>query len=300
MADRVATRRTRVRQAWALATLAAILAITAAWWALALWPVGPRAADWLLRTRLACFGSTPSGLPDAGGWLLLVGQPVGMLGVLLAVWGEPLAGGVRAMRARGPGRVVLAATGAALAIGVAAAGWRVAAARADARPVSVAAASPDAVPRLDRPAPALALVDQHGTPVGLERFRGRPVFVTFAYAHCETVCPVVVHDVLAARRGATGSAPAVVIVTLDPWRDVPARLPAIARQWDLRDDEFVVSGDVARVTATLDAWRVGWRRDLATGDVDHPALVYLVGPDGRVAFAAGTGPATLAALLARL
>jgi len=300
VADRVASGHARVRQAWALATLAAILVITAAWWALALWPAGPTAAEWLLRTRLACFGSTPSGLPDAGGWLLLVGQPVGMLGVLLAVWGEPLAAGVGALRARWVGRVALTATGAALAIGIAAAGWRVAAAQAGAGSVTVEGAPPASVPRLDRPAPPLALLDQHGNTVGLERFRGRPVFVTFAYAHCETVCPIIVHDVLAVRRAATGSAAAVVIVTLDPWRDVPARLPAIARQWDLRDDELVVSGDVARVTATLDAWRVGWRRNPATGDVDHPALVYLVAPDGRIAFAATTGQAALAVLLARL
>ena len=49
-----------------------------------------------------------------------------------------------------------------------------------------------------------------------KRFRGRPVLVTFAYAHCDTICPLVVGDVLAAQRQLTDRSPAVVVVTLDP------------------------------------------------------------------------------------
>jgi hypothetical protein len=63
----------------AVSALVAIVAVTAAWWALALWPVGGSAPDWLLRTREVCFGATADTLPDAGGWILLVGQPAGML-----------------------------------------------------------------------------------------------------------------------------------------------------------------------------------------------------------------------------
>ena len=44
------------RPGLALLTLVAIIAITAAWWALALWPVGASAPEWLARTRSACFG----------------------------------------------------------------------------------------------------------------------------------------------------------------------------------------------------------------------------------------------------
>src|SRR5688500_19433216 len=72
------------RPGLALTALAAILVITAAWWALALWPAAAE-PEWLARTRAACFGSERGGLPDAGGWVLLVGEPIGMLVAPLAI-----------------------------------------------------------------------------------------------------------------------------------------------------------------------------------------------------------------------
>jgi len=77
------------RGALALGALATILAITAAWWALALWPLAGAPA-WLARTREVCFGAAPGGLPDAGGWILLIGEPVGLVTVLAVVWGGAL------------------------------------------------------------------------------------------------------------------------------------------------------------------------------------------------------------------
>ena len=62
-----------------------VLVITAAWWALALWPTGAAEPESLLRTRAACFGSTARGLPDARDWVLLIGEPLGMPGVLVVV-----------------------------------------------------------------------------------------------------------------------------------------------------------------------------------------------------------------------
>jgi hypothetical protein len=39
-------------------------------------------------TRAVCFGAARDELPNAGGWVLLVGQPLGMLGILLTAWGR--------------------------------------------------------------------------------------------------------------------------------------------------------------------------------------------------------------------
>lgn len=290
---------TRSRGATALVALAVILAITASWWALALWPLPGSAPDWLVRTRAVCFGSTRGGLPDAGGWLLLVGQPLGMVGVLVVVWGGAVADGLRALARSLAGRASLVGVIVLLALGIGAAAARVAGATAR----STAAASPTnvtAIPRLNRPAPALALVDQHGAAVTLERFRGRPLLVTFAFAHCETVCPLVVRDVLEARRRPAGQAPAVLIVTLDPWRDTPSRLPSIAARWRLDGDAFVASGAVADVEATLDRWNIARTRDPRTGDVVHPAVVYLIDRGGRIAYAVNGDAAAIAEFVRRL
>lgn len=272
-----------------LAALALIGVITAGWWALALWPVANE-PGWLATTRAACFGTRDNGLPSAGGWVLLVGEPIGMLGVLMAVWGRSVREGLRRALGGWVGRSLVATAGLLMVAGVAAATMRVRNATV-AEPF--AANEFGSVAPVDRPAPALALIDQTGAEVRLTEFVGRPVLVTFAFAHCTTVCPAQVQGVLHARRQAArgeSNGPASLIVTVDPWRDTPSRLPAIAEGWKLQQDEHVLSGSIEAVQATLAAWRIRIQRDTLTGDVGHPATVYLIGRDGRIrGLGLGTG-----------
>jgi len=277
----------RTRGGVAVAALGLILAITGAWWTLALWPTAVTVPEWVLRTRAACFGTTASGLPDAGGWILLIGEPIGMIGVLVAVWGDALRDDLRRMRVSFAGQVTLAVVFVLAAYSVNAAVHRVRTARgiADASlftPQPVAQSFNDA--RYLEPAPPLALVDQHGAPFSLDAFRGRRVMVTFAYAHCETVCPTIVRDLQTARRDAKAQDAALVVVTLDPWRDVPSRLGAIAEQWRLGADDRVLSGPVDDVLRVLDAWRVAHSRDEKTGEVSHGSAVMLLDRQGRVSY----------------
>lgn len=298
----------RREETQALAGLTALFVITAAWWTLALWPVAGGAPEWLARTRAVCFGVAEGGLPDTGGWIGLVGGPLGMLAILAAGWSRGIRGLLRrARRSRG----TAAAVG-ALALGVllllTGAGWRVGAARA-ATPAGAATAfaaegaAPATYPRLDRPAPPLTLRAHTGATLDLRDLAGRPVMVTFAYAHCATVCPLLVRGALRARESLAGTdaAPAVVVVTLDPWRDTPSRLPAMARDWGFPGDgAWLLGGEVEEVEAALDAWEVPRSRDATTGEVTHPALTYILDRDGRIAFATTGGTETLNALLRRL
>jgi protein SCO1/2 len=266
------------RELAAVGALAAIVAITAAWWALALWPLPDSTPDWLQRTRLVCFGSTRDTLPAPAGWSLLIGEPLAMLAALAIIAGPALRDGLRALARTLPGRTVLSAGTLAVLAGLAAAGARVASA-SQAEPFDITAAE---AARLDRAAPLLALTDQHGDTVTLDRFRGRAVVVAFAYAHCATVCPVVVHEMADVQQRLGAGAPALLVLTLDPWRDTPARLPAMARTWGVGEGAHVLSGGVDEVNRTLDAWEVPRTRDTLTGEVTHPAFVYIVGPDGRL------------------
>jgi protein SCO1/2 len=281
------------RSALALTALSVILAVTAAWWALALWPAAG-APDWVERTRAVCFGAAPGGLPNAGGWILLIGEPLGMLAVLMIVWGDDVRAGLRALGASPFGRGALGIAVALLLLGAGAAMTRVRAASA-----SVVFAPSDAAAsrRLDRPAPPLALLAQSGDTVRLEQLRGRPVLVAFAYAHCATVCPVIVRDAIAALEHAAEVRPALLVVTLDPWRDTPSRLPAIAASWELPDDAHVLSGGVEAVERTLDAWGIARDRDERTGEIVHPTSVFIVDARGRLAFVASGDARALAALL---
>jgi protein SCO1/2 len=292
------TRLTR-REAVPLAALAAILLISAAWWALALWPLPADSPEWLQRTRLICFGSARDTLPTAAGWTLLIGEPVAMLTALATIWRDDLVDGLRGLWLSRPGRRVVVSAAAAVTLGLAAASGRVWAGTRGAR-FDPAVGSPDDVPRLDLPAPPLDLVDQHGARLTVEAFHGRPLIVAFAYAHCTTICPLLVHDALEAQRRLAGLHAAVIIVTLDPWRDTPDRLPTMAEAWHLGPDAYVASGDTTAVQKTLDAWKVPRSRDMQTGDVTHPALIYLLDGAGRIRYAVPGNPDLIEALAARL
>ena len=64
--------------------------------------------------------------------------------------------------------------------------------------------------------------------------------------------------------------------------------------------DFVVSGSVDDVTAALDAWQIPRERDEATGDVTHPAIVYLIDQEGTLAFASTGGVRQMVSLAQRL
>jgi cytochrome oxidase Cu insertion factor (SCO1/SenC/PrrC family) len=286
------------RGAVALTALALIAVITAAWWALALWPTAADGPAWVERTRAVCFGVTNSGLPSIAGWIVLIGEPLGMLGFLLFVWGEAVSDGLRALRRSLPGRAALALTLLLVVLGLAATGVRVANANEAGQLFLTGGGEAAAPERLDRPAPPLALVDQYGDTVRLQDFRGRRVLVVPAYGHCETVCPLIVHDAKKVLEGDPGAT--LLIVTLDPWRDTPSRLPYLAQSWQLPPGAHILSGAVETVERTLDAWGIARSRDERTGEILHPVSIYLIDRLGRLAYIAPSDPGRLAALLAGL
>lgn len=267
----------------AVVALSVILVTTAAWWALALWPLNADAPEWIARTREVCFGATRTGLPHAGGWILLIGEPIGMLAVLHVVWGDDLRAGLARMHAFLPWRIVSATVLLVCASGVVATIRRVTATAGGglAETFEVATALP---PRSAAPAPPLALTDQSGGRTRLEDYRGRWVMVTFAFGHCEDICPVIVQHARQARTDEGAADVPLLVVTLDPWRDTPDRLGSIATAWMLAGEDRALGGSVEEVTAALDAWSIARVRDPDTGMIAHGSTIVLVDPEGRAAW----------------
>ena len=264
------------------------LAVTAGWWVLAFAPL-PVPAEWLDQARAICFGSSPSGLPDNYGWVLLVLGPLSMLGFLLAVWGGELRAALRFAARRSWGVALIVWISAGLLVGGLLVARRVDAARRAAAayaPLAEEERLPDAYPRTFDPAPALGLVDQSGAAVSLEALAGKTVLVSFAFAHCVTVCPMLIGTLHAATEGLPPAEMAVVVITLDPWRDTPGNLAAIAASWKLErmPSARVLSGGVDEVNAVLAAWGAGGNRDETTGEISHPGLIYVVDSQSRIAF----------------
>lgn len=294
MEDRIAARDSE-RPGAALIALAAIMTITAAWWALAFWPTGGAEPEWLARTRAACFGAALGGLPDAGGLVLLIGEPAGMVGVLFAVWGRSLRRQLAWIGSSRPWRI--AAITVAAPVLLAGASMAIRVAGATGVWVTAPAAPPGSAVRVNRDPPDVTLVDQFGRRTSLADFHGRTVLVTFAFGHCSTVCPAVVNQLRVARRSANRPGAVIVVITLDPWRDTPDRLTTIANRWGLASPDRVLSATVPEVESALDAFGVGRRRDGVTGDIAHSATVLLLNEHGRIAWRVEGGWMAVAELL---
>lgn len=283
------------RPGLALIALVVIVVVTAAWWALAFFPPGAVEPDWLARTRAACFGSSHGGLPDAGGWILLVGEPAGMIAALYAGWRTALKRDLAVVRTQRASCAAAAIVAVLMIAGLAATGVRVAKMIEAGR--DMVTLPPGTPVRVDAPLPLIVLVDQRGERHTLQELGDGRALLTFAFAHCASVCPATVGNLHAARRTALRADIPIVVVTLDPWRDTPDRLPTIAKEWMLASNDRVVSGDVEDVERVLDALGIGRRRDEATGDVEHGTTVMMI-EHGRIAWRVEGGVGSITGLLA--
>lgn len=268
---------------WAVATLF--------WWAFAFAPLPSAPPAWLTAARHACFGSAGEGLPAPHGWMLLVLGPASFLLGIAVLWGRELPASLaRGMRGRAGTWVAVVLAVAATVEGV----WvlrKVEAARAVAdwaQPIRDDGPLPAEYPRQAAPAPDFSLVDQRGVTLSISELKGRPVVLTFVFGHCQTLCPVVVDTLKLVSRA---SAPVVLLVTLDPWRDTPSALPGIADRWELPVGFHVLSSRrVADVLRVADRYGVTFRRDERTGDIVHPGLVFVIDADGRLAYTFSNPP----------
>jgi protein SCO1 len=85
-----------------------------------------------------------------------------------------------------------------------------------------------------RQAPEFSLEGTDGHELRMSRYRGKVVLLAFGYSSCTAVCPVTLATLAAAHRelGPLASDVQVLYVTVDPEKDVPARLQAFLRKFD--------------------------------------------------------------------
>jgi protein SCO1/2 len=218
--------------------------------------------------------------------MLLVLGPASFLLGIVALWSRELPSSLARLGRRPAGQGVVAVLALAVALEGAWVLRKVEAGRAVetwAQTVHDDSALPADYPRQSAPAPDFTLLDQHGRTLSLGHLRGRPVALTFVFAHCQTLCPLVVETLKQASEGADSTV--VLLITLDPWRDTPRTLPALASRWQLPGDFHVLSShrvdDVVRVSQR---YGVPFTRDERTGDIAHPGLVFLIDADGRLGY----------------
>ena len=151
------------------------------------------------------------------------------------------------------------------------------------------------------------LVGHDGKPVTDQAFRGKFMLVFFGFTHCPDICPAELQAMSAAldELGPKANDIIPIFITLDPERDTPQAVTDYVRNFGQR---FVgLSGSSEQVVAAAKAYRVTYSKFQEKGakpddyTIDHSALVYLMGKDGKFLtyFERGTPAAIMAATLKR-
>lgn len=156
-----------------------------------------------------------------------------------------------------------------------------------------------------RRAPALRLADIDGRLVDIGDMRGAPVLVTFVYAACPDVCPLIMSSLRQVSRdgGEAGRRMRVIAVSVDPEGDTPAVVRRFLRAQ--RVDGFVdyVVGTREELEPVWEAWQVA--QDVPKDDpalIEHTSLIYGVNAAGELvtAYPVGFDPAAVSRDLALL
>jgi len=131
----------------------------------------------------------------------------------------------------------------------------------------------------------LPLTDQHGRTMDWRQHRGQPQVVAMFYTSCKYVCPLIVdsgkaveHALAPAEQAKLG----ILLISMDPKRDTPPALMAVAKQRRLDPAHWSLASpradDVRSVAGVL-----GVRyRQLADGEFNHTTALLLLDRDGRI------------------
>ena len=130
------------------------------------------------------------------------------------------------------------------------------------------------------------LVDSNGKQVDANRFRGKVVLLYFGYTHCPDVCPTTLAKLAkaVATLGADADRVRVLFVSVDPRRDVPARLGDYARYFG--PQVVGVSGREKDLRALTKRYRVTYGLDKpdpeGNYEVAHSSAVFIFDAKGKV------------------
>lgn len=128
-----------------------------------------------------------------------------------------------------------------------------------------------------------ALTDQHGRAVTQDDVAGRPYAVFFGFTNCPDVCPTTLFGLtrLMAALGPEADRFKVLFVTVDPARDSVEQLRLYMSSFDPRI--AALTGTPEATARMLKNYRAYARKVPTEGGytMDHTALVFLMGSDGR-------------------
>ena len=148
------------------------------------------------------------------------------------------------------------------------------------------------------------LTDHNGRPVTDKTFADKYLLVYFGYTYCPDVCPTGLTEISNALVLLGPSAEKVqpLFITIDPARDTPEQLKEYATYFHPKI--LGLTGSAEEIATVAKAYRIYYAKvkpkeaDADPDDytMDHSAIMYLMGPDGKFIqhFGHGTNAETLA------
>jgi len=146
---------------------------------------------------------------------------------------------------------------------------------------------------------AFTLVGHNGKTVTDADFRGRYLLVFFGYTFCPDVCPTALQIVTEAMDllGVQATKVQPLFISVDPERDTPENLKSFVENFHPR--MIGLTGSPEQVAAAAKVYLVYYAKanDEEEYLMDHSAIIYLMGPDGKFVthFSHGTSPEAMAA-----
>ena len=157
--------------------------------------------------------------------------------------------------------------------------------------VQIAAAAAGSQPALKagvfdppRMAPDFSLQGSNGHELKISHYRGKVVLLAFGFTSCTEVCPITLNTFAVTRRklGPVAADVQVVYVTVDPGRDVPARLSKYLGSFD---STFVGgTGTEDQLAAVRRNYGITAEKKVIGDDYTyaHSSFTYLIDRSGRI------------------
>ena len=135
-----------------------------------------------------------------------------------------------------------------------------------------------------RQAPDFSLASSTGHELKISQYRGKVVLLAFGFTSCTEVCPTTLNTFAVARRklGPQAADVQVVYITVDPQRDVPARL---AKYLGSFDRSFIGgTGTEEQLAAVRSNYGISAEKQVVGNDYTyaHSSFTYLIDRTGRI------------------
>ena len=133
-------------------------------------------------------------------------------------------------------------------------------------------------------APQIVLHDQNGKVFKLSSLRGKAVFLTFVYAHCPDVCPLMMQALGAAKRSLPDpSIMQIVAVSVDPKGDTPKVVKEFLRSRELTGKATWLLGTRAQLRPVWIAYNIDAKSVPETpAIIEHVSLIYGIDANGDI------------------